>query len=452
MKTASQIGVSKEGGGKLPSLPCKVCIHVLREAHNDVRAMRAATALVKAGFSVCIVDVEAERGKDGGRTEASSRPYTPLREENIGDVCMKHIIIPGWHTSRRFEPWFFVIAVQTFFLSLLCLLQTQADVYHASELTALPAACIAALLCRKPLIFEAYELHLPLPETSVSFWRPLGGLLIRLLAVILPRCAGVITVSSPIVEEIHKRYRVPEVTLIRNVPVRQVVQKSNRLRQFLGLSPNVRIALYQGTLHAGRGLDRLVRAATYLAPDIVIVMMGTGPREIVSQLEALIDSEGVADRIKIIPPVPYTELLVWTASADLGLYVLPLDYSLSIRLSLANKLFEYLMAGLPVLTSDLDAAVEVIKTYDVGQIVPCGRDKSGPYPSDIGAAINAMLADPAALARMRNNALEAARNEFNWGKESQKLIHLYEKILSEYKAKHAKYLRGVTHHDRTRKQ
>ncbi len=401
MKTASQAEVLKHQA-QTP-VPFKVCIHVLREAHNDVRAMRAATALVKAGFSVCIVDVEAERSRPG--------------EENVRDVCMKHIIIPGWHTSRRFEPWFFVIAVQTFFLSLLCLLQTQADVYHASELTALPAACIAALLCRKPLIFEAYELHLPLPETSVSFWRPLGGLLIRLLAVILPRCAGVITVSSPIVEEIHKRYRVPEVTLIRNVPVRQVVQKSNRLRQFLGLSPNVRIALYQGTLHAGRGPDRLVRAATYLSPDIVIVMMGTGPREIVSQLEALIASEGVADRIKIIPPVPYTELLVWTASADIGLYVFPPDYSLSIRLSLANKLFEYLMAGLPVLTSDLD-----------------------------------MLADTTALACMHNNALEAARHEFCWEEESQKLIHLYEKILSEYKAKDAKYPRGVMNHARTRKQ
>ncbi len=446
MKTASQIGVLKEGGGKLTPLPCKVCIHVLREAHNDVRAMRAATALVKAGFSVCIVDVEAERGKGGGRTEASSRPYTPLREENIGDVCMKHIIIPSWHTSRRFEPWFFVIAVQTFFLSLLCLLQTQADIYHSSELTALPAACFAALLRRKPLIFEAYELHLPLPETSVSFWRPLGGLLMRLLAVILPRCAGVITVSPPIVEEFRKRYRVPEVTLIRNVPVRQVVQKSNRLRQFLGLSPNVRIALYQGTLLAGRRPDKLVRAATYLAPDIVIVMMGTGPGEIVSQLEALIASEGVADRIKIIPPVPYTALLVWTASADIGLYVHPPDYSLNTRLSLGNKFFEYLMAGLPVLTSDLDAAVEVIKTYDVGQIVPSLT------PSDLGAAINAMLADTTALACMHNNALEAARHEFCWEEESQKLIHLYEKILSEYKAKYAKYPRGVMNHARTRKQ
>jgi glycosyltransferase involved in cell wall biosynthesis len=409
METTSWAEVLKDHSQT--QLPFKVCIHVLREARNDVRAMRAATALVKAGFSVDIVDIKTEHSQPNAE-------YTCR-------ICLKHITIPSWYTSRRFEPWFFVISVQAFFLSVFRLLQTRADIYHASELTALPAACIAALLSRKPLIFEAYELHLPLPETNISFWHPLGGLLMRLLAVILPRCAGVITVSPPIVEEIHKRFRVPEVTLIRNVPVYQVVQKNNRLQQFLGLNPHVRIAVYQGTLHASRGLDLLVQAAPYLAPDIVIVMMGAGPTEIVSHLEALIASERVTDRIKIIPPVPYTELLAWTASADIGLYVLPRDYSLSIRWSLGNKLFEYLMAGLPVLTSELDAAVEVIKNYDVGQIV------SSLAPPDLAAAINTMLTDTTAHARMRANALEAAQHEFCWEKESQKLIHLYEEIVSK---------------------
>ena len=152
-------------------------------------------------------------------------------------------------------------------------------------------------------------------------------------------------------------------------------------------------------------------------------MMGKAVKETLSQLNALIASEGVADRVKIIPPVPYEELLDWTASADLGLNVLPPDYSLSIRGCLPNKFFEYLMAGLPVLSSPLDAVTEVIRTYHVGQIV------SSLAPLDVGIAINAILADDVALSYMRRNALNAAQHELRWEKAKGKLIHFYHDIL-----------------------
>ena len=203
----------------------------------------------------------------------------------------------------------------------------------------------------------------------------------------------------------------------------QAVQKSERLRQHLGLGPEVRIALYQGNIQADRQLDRLVQAAAYLERDIVIVLMGEGFSETTSQLEALAVKEGVTDRIKILPPVPYTELLDWTASADIGLIVYSPDHSLNVRMCLPNKLFEYLMAGLPVLASPLDAVSDLIRGYDVGQIVPSLS------PAAVGAAINAMMADAAARERMRHNALSAAQSDLCWEKERQQLITLYNRIM-----------------------
>ena len=147
------------------------------------------------------------------------------------------------------------------------------------------------------------------------------------------------------------------------------------------------------------------------------------------QLEELITSKGVADRVKIIPAVPYEELLNWTASADIGLCILPVDYTPHLKVCLPNKLFEYLMVGLPVLASPLEAVAEVIRTYDGGQVLSSLR------PVDIGAAINAMLADHDALARMHQSALEAARDEFNWEKESAQLVHLYHRIVSTTQAR-----------------
>jgi glycosyltransferase involved in cell wall biosynthesis len=151
--------------------------------------------------------------------------------------------------------------------------------------------------------------------------------------------------------------------------------------------------------------------------------MGQDAEGVQSQLEALIDSEGHADRVKIVPAVPYTELLDWTASADIGLIIFPLDRSLGLRMCLPNKLFEYLMAGLPILATPLDAVSDILSTYDVGRIV------SSLPPADVGAAINAMMADAAARERMRHNALSAVQRDLCWEKERQQLISLYHRIL-----------------------
>lgn len=178
-----------------------------------------------------------------------------------------------------------------------------------------------------------------------------------LLARILSSCAGTITVSSPITQEICTRYHTSEITLVRNVPVYQAVSKSNRLRQHLGLGQEVRIALYQGNLQPDRGLDHLIRAAAYLERDIVIVLLGKEIGDTLTQLETLIANEGVTDRVKILPPVPYAELLDWTASADMGLIIYSPGQSLNVQMCLPNKLFEYLMAGLPVLASPIGRLV-----------------------------------------------------------------------------------------------
>jgi glycosyltransferase involved in cell wall biosynthesis len=389
----------------------KVCIHVLKEARDDVRAMRTATALTEAGYTASIVDIEAN----------STLPV----EENIHGVRVQHLIVPGWHTSRRFELWFFIKAVQVLFLSVLRLIKTRADIYHACEITAWPASIIAAILRRKSLVLETYDLQFPVPNTRVGFWRRLAWLVTLLHALILPRCAGVVVTSPLHAREIRNRFHPKEMALVRNIPMYREIAKSDYVRQFLGLSPETRIALFHGVISPDREPDRLIHAAKFLEQNIVIVMRGKCAGITQAELESLIDREGVTDRVKITPPVPFEEMLDWTASADIGLIIYPLDYSLNMRTLLPNKLFEYLMAGLPVLTTPLEAVVDVIRTYDVGHVVP-SLD-----PAAIAEAINTMLADRATLDRMHLNALKAARDNLCWEKESPQLILFYQKILAK---------------------
>lgn len=389
----------------VPLRPVRVCMHVQGTARTDVRVMREATALVEAGYDVSVVDLE--------------RDHTRPRAEDVQGVHLKHVVVPGHFKSARFKPWFVVKLAGVMLRGCWAVSRTPAEVYHAHDDKALPACFVAASLLRKLLVFDAHEL--PLSQPNVARWRRLSAVAARALRVMGSRCAAVITVSAPIARELRRRYGTPEPVVVRNVPIYQPPGPArDELRRRLALPPGTRIALYQGGLVAERNLEVLVRAGRFLGPDQVIVLMGNGPRQ--RSLEALIATEGVGERVKLLPAVPYEDLFTWTASADLGLIVYRGSVSLNLQYCLPNKLFEYLMVGVPVLASPLDAVAEVLERYDAGAVVPSVE------PDAVAQAIGALLANEARRAQLAGNALTAGATDLRWDVECRQLTTLYQRL------------------------
>jgi len=409
--------------GRAPHAGVRVCVHALRPARTDVRAMRTATALAQAGFTVVVVDIEHSgvRPADESLTSGHPEHVAVSRDEDLGGVRFRHIVIARrlarYYDPGRLVPWLLFKGLRML-LGLFEVLRTAAEVYHASDMTALPACYIAARLRHKQVIFEPYEL--PLAQPWITRWRLLHAVSVRIMRNIVPHCAGVIVTSPSYAGELRRRYGGRTPVVIRNIPEYQAPVTSDRLRRRLGLDSAMRIALYQGDLQADRGLDVLVYAARFLTPGVVVVMMGGGEDRAV--FERLIVQERVSDRVKIIPPVPYDELLLWTASADIGLIIFRTE-AVSYQLALPNKLFEYVMAGLPVLASPLEAVVDLVEGYQVGRAV------TSTSPQAVGLAINTMLSDHDARADMRRNALAAAKRDLRWEVESNRLLQLYFDVL-----------------------
>jgi glycosyltransferase involved in cell wall biosynthesis len=382
---------------------------VLNPARTDERVMREATALVEAGYVVTIVDVEHDHALPHDEMSRGAR--------------LKHALLPArW--KRFYSPtggpsWMAFKVLRVLYALWLTLL-VSADVYHAHDITALPACYLAAVLRRKRLVFDAHEL--PLVQPHIVERRVTHTLAVWLLRMLLCRCDAAITVSPPLVDVMRDLYGGPRAWVIRNVPLYQTPERTDRLREFLGLPVGTRIALYQGGIQANRTLDILVRAAHYLDPGVVIVLMGNGP--LTGALAEMIAEENVGERVKMLPAVPYRELLTWTASADLGLLAVKPDFSLSVKYSLPNKLFEYLMAGLPVLTSEMVAIEETVLNYHAGAVV---RDLD---PQVVAKAINTLLADKQEWSRMRGKALEASKNDLCWEAEKIHLVASYASLTS----------------------
>jgi glycosyltransferase involved in cell wall biosynthesis len=387
----------------------RICMHVQSPAITDPRVMREASALAEANYHVTIVDIEHQR-----------RPTS----ETVDGVHLKHVFVSP-KSVRHYDPvqaipWLLFKVTRTL-RSALKVIGTRADAYHAHDITALPTCYLAARLRRKRLIFDAHEL--PLTQQHILEKAGLAGVSRALLRLMMRRCDGSIAVSPPLIDEMQKLYGGPRATLVRNCPDYQPPVQSDLLRERLGLGAQTRVALYQGGLQANRALDVLVRAAPYLAPGHVIVVMGKGEQE--AALRALIAELQVAERVVLTPAVPYAELLRVTASADLGLIVYRPTYSLNVRYCLPNKLFEYLMAGVPVLASPLDAVAEILTTYDAGRVV------ASLEPQAVAEAISALLADEGARRRMRENGWRAAREEFRWELEQRTLVALYQRMFSQ---------------------
>ena len=110
-------------------------------------------------------------------------------------------------------------------------------------------------------------------------------------------------------------------------------------------------------------------------------------------------------------------LLDMTAGADLG--VIPYrNAGLNNFYTSPNKLFEYCAAGVPVVASAFPELKKVVEGLQVG------RTFDPDDPDAIAAAVNALLEDPAELARVRLNASRAA-GEFTWESEVRALVDAY---------------------------
>lgn len=388
----------------------RVCMHLMVPGRLNYRVMNDAKALQKSGYEVIICDVVGDH-------------TCPLKEV-VDGISFQHVYAPGWFVSTRWKLWFLIKMIVLMVSCTFQLLRCDADIYHAHVEHTFLAAFVAARLRGKGLIFDTPELTMFGP--SILRWPILRFLAIHIIRWMCASCDGYITGSplyKPILQDL---YGCEQVLVLRHIPPYQKVSRNTCLQEKLKLDPDVRIALYQGYLQEDRGLDTLVLAAHGLKPGNIIVLMGASQHKTLTQLLELIRQERLEDRVRILPAVPYDELLAWSASADIGLVVLPPGYSLSIRFCLPNKFFEYIMAGLPVLSSNLDAVVAMIHHYNVGQVLPDFTSTA------IGEAINSMLADQEARAVMHSHALEAVRDGLTWEDESGQLVQLYQGIYVRY--------------------
>jgi len=88
-----------------------------------------------------------------------------------------------------------------------------------------------------------------------------------------------------------------------------------------------------------------------------------------------------------------------------------------------NKMFEYMSAGLPIITSNFPLWKEIVEKNN------CGICVNPLNPTEIADAINYIISNPDESEVMGENGRNAVLNKYNWKIEEEKLFKIYEELL-----------------------
>jgi glycosyltransferase involved in cell wall biosynthesis len=173
-----------------------------------------------------------------------------------------------------------------------------------------------------------------------------------------------------------------------------------------------------------RGLELLFAALPLLKVRAHLYLRGACSPTTKDWLDRAIPS-GSRAAVTILPPVSSAELPSRIAEHDLG-FALESAAIPSRDLSVSNKLFQYLQAGLAVIATDTQGQREVL-----AQCGEAGMLLSAATPPVLAQAIDFHLSQPARLARAKKAALAAASDLFSWERQRAALVLRAERALHD---------------------
>jgi len=367
-----------------------IVLAVTNDLVHDNRLLRHIGTLQHAGYRVLFV---------GRRLKSSASA------DSLPCACRRFRLFftagPFFYSAFNIRLFFF-------------LLFRRASILVANDLDTLAAVWLASRIKKVPIIYDTHEYFTGVPEVEHRRW--VHAVWKGIEKRIFPKLTHVITVNNSIASLYGKEYGIP-VQVVRNLASRQHINPlpADKLK----LPEGKEMIILQGTgLNRGRGVEEAVQSMRY-CDEAVLFILGNGPA--LPLLKKMVAEYSLEERVRFIRTLPYAEMMRYAATARIGLSLDKPDF-LNYRLSLPNKIFDYIQAGTPVLASDLPEVKKIVVGYHIGRIVNTHN------PEEIARTLREILADTRQWNEWKKNIATAAK-ELCWEKEEGKLLEIYRKVL-----------------------
>lgn len=293
-------------------------------------------------------------------------------------------------------------------------LEIDADIYHFHDPDLLPYGEKLAKM-GKHVIFDCHESTLESIEEKTwipAFLRPVVAFFFDLLQRRVCRRLDAVVIVSPN-ERCHFESFAKRIACVTNYPI----LKENDLQ----LPRENRVA-FAGGISQQWDHHRVIEALEQL-PDCRYWLCGGVDDGYLEQLQQL---KGWA-QTDYMGMIPHSQVAEGLARSRVGHSLLIPGKNTDGQVgTLGNtKIFEEMMAGLPVVCTNFDLWREFVERYH------CGICVDPTNTQEIADAIRYLLEHPEEAQQMGENGRRAVREEFNWGVEEKKLFALYEDILNQ---------------------
>lgn len=285
------------------------------------------------------------------------------------------------------------------------LIKENADIYVANDLNTLAVVYNVAKSMNKKVIYDSHELCVDHYSTSI-----IGKLLWKMEEKkYIKKVDVVITTNEYRAKILKERYKLSKLPfIIRNIP--SLNKKVKRIS--LNKKRKIKI-LYTGIYTGLRGLEELVESMEYVSDKFQLHLMGYG--ELKKILIEIIKEKQLQNIVFFHDPVPQNEVVNETSKYDLGI-VTYLPTNLNNYYCSPNKLYEYIQAGLGIISIDLPEPSAVISKYNNGILF------SSYDPKEIANVINKIKIED--VLKFKKNSI-AVKEDLCWENEEQILFGIY---------------------------
>lgn len=403
----------------------RICLVSPGHVASNPRLVKEANALHQAGFQVRVVAgdyMAAIRPLD--QTILSQAPWSWVQVglgsrpsylvRRLWQDVARRILKTGWIPHTSLAIW--AHSLVSFQLAKAAAVEP-ADLYIAHNLAALPAAAIAAQRHHAQLGFDAEDFHVgELPDTP-EYEAEIAAR-DRIERTFLPLCHHLTAASPGIAAAYGERYGV-KMTPILNVCPLAEAPASPCERQ----TSEPSLYWFSQTIGPGRGIESIVHAMGQMQTRVQLHLRGLPAEGYVDQLLELATKVGVSDRLHFLPPAPPAEMVRLAAFHDVGL-CLELNHPFNRAICLTNKIFTYLLAGLPLLMSKTPAQEQIYQQISEVSLLVDIND-----PTAIAIALDEWLSNPAKLQLARATAWDLGRKIYNWDVEQKLFLQLIQQVL-----------------------
>lgn len=419
----------KKGEHSMPER-AKICLVSPSHLSTNPRLVKEARALKSMGFEVEIVHgsfsvwgAESDRAIAAEIGTPCAVPFGPVQASRATYLRQTFVRRTSCALARAgafARP--FVEAAHSPLMADLAMktAQVRADLYIAHYIAALPAAARAAKRHGAIYAFDAEDFHLgDLPDTPEHL---LEKRIIRAIETLYLPSAAYVTAASPMIAEAYaETYGIPMPLTVLNVFPKHNAPAAPTPRGTAAPGPS--LYWFSQTIGPGRGLETAIEAIARAQIRPHLYLRGTSARRYADELRRLAVQAGVGERLHFLDPAPPDDLERLGAAYDLG-YVGELAETRNRQIAITNKLFSYLISGIPSLASDIPAHRRIAP--DLGpamSLFPIGDAAA------LAAALDAHLLDPPRLAAARAHAWRLGQDRYNWEAEAPLFLELVHSML-----------------------